>query len=129
MLKPLFENRLDAGNRLARELVDYEDREDVIVLALPRGGVPVAYPVAEHLEAPLDHVLVRKLGVLGREELAMGAIASGGVRGLNDVVVDALDIPERVIDAVAEKEKVEMERHERAYLERARAFGRRSVPG
>lgn len=129
MLKPLFENRLDAGNRLARELVDYEDREDVIVLALPRGGVPVAYPVAEHLEAPLDHVLVRKLGVPGREELAMGAIASGGVRGLNDVVVDALDIPERVIDAVAEKEKVEMERHERAYLERARAFGRRSVPG
>jgi len=115
MLKPLFENRLDAGNRLARELVDYEDREDVIVLALPRGGVPVAYPVAEHLDAPLDVVLVRKLGVPGREELAMGAIASGGVRVLNDVVVEALDIPERVIDAVAEKEKVEMERREGAY--------------
>lgn len=126
MFKPLFENRLDAGNRLARELVDYEDREDVIVLALPRGGVPVAYPVAEYVEAPLDIVLVRKLGVPGREELAMGAIASGGVRVLNDVVVDALGIPERVIDAVAEKEKVEEE--VRAYLERAREFGRRSVP-
>lgn len=115
MFRPLFDDRLDAGRKLARELADYEDREDVIILALPRGGVPVAYPVAEQLNAPLDIFLVRKLGVPGREELAMGAIASGGVRVLNETVVDALDIPQRVIDAVAEKEKTEMERRERAY--------------
>ncbi|MDX1662568.1 MAG: phosphoribosyltransferase [Candidatus Promineifilaceae bacterium] len=115
MFRPLFEDRIDAGHKLARELMEYKDDEDAIVLALPRGGVPVAYPVAEALEAPLDIFLVRKLGVPGREELAMGAIASGGVRVLNHTVVDALDIPERVIDAVAEKEQEELERRERAY--------------
>lgn len=115
MFRPFFKNRLDAGRKLAQELADYQGREDVIVLALPRGGVPVAYPIAERLDAPLDIFLVRKLGVPGREELAMGAIASGGVRVLNEMVVDVLDIPQRLIDAVAEKEKAEMERRERAY--------------
>lgn len=115
VFRPLFANRLDAGRKLAQELSDYRDKENVIVLALPRGGVPVAYPVAEYLDAALDIFLVRKLGLPGREELAMGAIASGGVRVLNETVVDALDVPEQVIEAVTEKEQAELERRERAY--------------
>jgi len=111
----LFRDRRDAGQKLAQELKEYANRPDVVVLALPRGGVPVAYEVAKALKAPLDIFLVRKLGVPGHEELAMGAIASGGVRVLNDTVVDALNIPERLIDAVAEKEQRELERRERAY--------------
>jgi predicted phosphoribosyltransferase len=111
----LFRDRRDAGRKLAQELKEYANRPDVVVLALPRGGVPVAYEVAKALKAPLDIFLVRKLGVPGHEELAMGAIASGGVRVLNDTVVDALNIPERLIDAVAEKEQRELERRERAY--------------
>ena len=111
----LFRDRTDAGRRLAEELSDYADRRDVNVLALPRGGVPVAFEVAEKLGAPLDIFLVRKLGVPGQEELAMGAIATGGVRVVNESVVDYLRIPGEVIDAVAADEQRELERRERAY--------------
>lgn len=111
----IFSDRRDAGNKLAQELSEYAGREDVIVLALPRGGVPVAYEVAKALDAPLDVFLVRKLGLPGHEELAMGAIASGGVRVLNEEVVDALEIPDRIIDAAANREQQELERRERAY--------------
>jgi predicted phosphoribosyltransferase len=111
----LFRDRIEAGKRLAEQLTDYADRADVLVLALPRGGVPVAFEVAEALRAPLDIFLVRKLGVPGHEELAMGAIATGGVRVLNEDVVDNLRIPGEVIDAVAADELRELERRERAY--------------
>jgi predicted phosphoribosyltransferase len=96
-------------------LTPYADRSDVLVLALPRGGVPVAFEVARALHVPLDVFLVRKLGVPGHEELAMGAIASGGVRVLNDDVVRALRIPEDVVDLVAADEERELERRERSY--------------
>jgi putative phosphoribosyl transferase len=106
---------MEAGKRLAERLADYADRPDVLVLALPRGGVPVAFEVAEALRAPLDIFLVRKLGVPGHEELAMGAIATGGVRVLNEDVVSYLRVPGGVIDAVAADELQELERRERAY--------------
>jgi len=111
----IFRDRTDAGQKLAARLAKYAHRSDVLVLALPRGGVPVAYEVAEQLGAPLDVFLVRKLGVPGYEELAMGAIASGGVRVVNDDVVRQLAIPGEVIDAVAAEERRELERRERAY--------------
>jgi putative phosphoribosyl transferase len=111
----IYRDRIDAGKQLAARLTDYANRDDVVVLALPRGGVPVAYEVAKALRAPLDIFLVRKLGVPGHEELAMGAIASGGVRVLNDDVVGYLAIPGDVIDAVADMELRELERRERAY--------------
>ncbi len=111
----IFADRADAGRQLADRLADYADDKHVLVLALPRGGVPVAAEVAHALHAPLDLFLVRKLGVPGHEELAMGAIASGGVRVLNEDVVSALQIPHDVIDAVAEQEQRELERRERAY--------------
>jgi len=111
----IFRDRLEAGKYLATKLTNYKDRPDVLVLALPRGGVPVAFEVAEALGVPLDIFLVRKLGVPGHEELAMGAIASGGVRVLNDEVVDYLRIPERVIDSVAAKELEELRRRELIY--------------
>jgi putative phosphoribosyl transferase len=111
----IFRDRQDAGRRLARLLSKYAGRSDVIVLALPRGGVPVAFEVAQQLKAPLDIFLVRKLGVPGHEELAMGAIASGGTRVLNEDVVRYLQIPDDVIDAVAVDEQRELERRERAY--------------
>ena len=111
----IFRDRTDAGKRLAEQLTEYADRPDVLVLALPRGGVPVAFEVAEKLDAPLDIFLVRKLGVPGHEELAMGAIATGGVRVVNDSVVNYLRIPGEVIDAVAADEQRELERRERAY--------------
>ena len=110
-----FRDRADAGRKLSTSLHDYAGRPDLVVLALPRGGVPVGYEVARSLGAPLDIFLVRKLGVPGREELAMGAIASGGVRVLNRDVVQALDIPEQVIEGVAAAELRELERRERAY--------------
>jgi len=94
---------------------EYAGRSDVLVLALPRGGVPVAFEVARALGAPLDVFLVRKLGVPGQEELAMGAIASGGVRVVNEAVVRHLDIAPEVLDAVAAREQEELERRERAY--------------
>jgi len=112
---PRFRDRHDAGRLLAAKLGTYANRPDVIVLALPRGGVPVAAEVARALGAPLDVFLVRKLGIPGHEELAMGAIATGGVRVLNDDVVRALHIPDRVIDAVAEQEARELARRERLY--------------
>lgn len=111
----IYRDRTEAGRHLAELLKKYADRDDVLVFALPRGGVPVAFEIAKALHAPLDIFLVRKLGVPGHEELAMGAIASGGVRILNHDVVDYLGIPERVIDAVAEMEQRELERRERLY--------------
>jgi putative phosphoribosyl transferase len=110
-----FRNRTEAGQLLARKLRRYADRPNIIVLALPRGGVPVANEVAKSLHAPLDVFLVRKLGVPGQEELAMGAIATGDVRVLNEDVVRALKIPQRVIDSVAAQEARELERRERLY--------------
>src|SRR5246127_833091 len=95
-----FLNRIEAGGQLAEKLEKYAGRDDVIVLALPRGGVPVAAEVAKRLSAPLDVFVVRKLGLPGHPELAMGAIASGGVRVFNGEVVNALRIPDEVIDAV-----------------------------
>jgi putative phosphoribosyl transferase len=111
----IFKNRREAGQKLAEKLSEYKNRDDVMVLALPRGGVPVAFEVAEILNAPLDVFLVRKLGVPGHEELAMGAIASGGTRVLNETVVRPLNIPAEIIDAVAANEQRELERRERAY--------------
>src|ERR687896_642413 len=111
----IFRDRTDAGKQLASQLTDYANRSDVLVLALPRGGVPVAFEVAEKLDAPLDIFLVRKLGVPGHEELAMGAIATGGVRVVNESVVDYLRIPGEVIDAVAADEQRELERREHTY--------------
>src|SRR5438094_2493826 len=112
----LFRDRSDAGVKLATRLQAYADNPDVLVLALPRGGVPVAYEVAQALDAPLDLFLVRKLGVPGHEELAMGAIATGPggqpVRVLNHEVVSALRIPDRVIDEVAAAEQQELIRRE-----------------
>ena len=110
-----FTNRAEAGELLAARFTELADRDDVIVLALPRGGVPVGYEVARSLRVPLDVFVVRKLGVPGHEELAMGAIASGGVRLLNHEVVDALGIPDAVIDQVARREQAELERRERLY--------------
>src|SRR6266850_1643445 len=111
----LFHDRTDAGRQLAARLTEYADRPDVLVLALPRGGVPVAFEVAQALHAPLDVFLVRKLGLPGHEELAMGAIASGGIRVLNEDVVRALDIPGEVIEEATIEERQELERREQAY--------------
>src|SRR5947207_5971014 len=110
-----FRDRREAGRALAEKLTGYAGRPNVIVLALPRGGVPVAYEVARALQAPLDIFIVRKLGVPGHEELAMGALASGGVRVLNDEVVRALDISAEAITAVTAQERRELERRERLY--------------
>jgi len=112
---PRFRDRADAGRVLANELAGYAGRNDVIVLALPRGGVPVAYEVARSLGAPLDVFLVRKLGLPGHEELAMGAIASGGVRLINKDVVDTYKVSNAQIESVAEAEQKELERRERVY--------------
>ena len=110
-----FMDRREAGRVLASLLKSYAGRDDIVVLALPRGGVPVAYEVASALGAPLDVFLVRKLGTPGHRELAMGAIASGGVRVLNDDVVRWYGIPESAIESVAREEAAELERRERAY--------------
>ena len=111
----LYRDRSDAGRVLATQLTAYANRSDVLVLALPRGGVPVAYEVVKALHAPLDVFIVRKLGVPGHEELAMGAIATGGVCVLNEDVVQMLHIPDRVIEAVIAKEQQELERREHLY--------------
>ncbi len=110
-----FRDRRDAGKTLARKLLHYADHPDVLVLALPRGGVPVAYEVALALHIPLDVFIVRKLGVPGHEELALGAIASGGVRVLNEGIIDALNIPDKVIEQVAQRELQELRRREQDY--------------
>ena len=111
----LFRDRREAGRLLASKLSAYANRPDVLVLALPRGGVPVAYEVARALGAPLDVFVVRKLGVPGHEELAMGAVATGGVRVLNHQLVSQLGIPDHLIDAVAAHEQRELVRRERLY--------------
>ena len=110
-----FADRMQAGRLLAKKLNEYANRSDVVVLALPRGGVPVGYEVARELNAPLDVFLVRKLGLPGHEEFAMGAIASGGVRVMNQYVVESLGISDRFIDEVAAKEQRELERREHLY--------------
>src|SRR3954471_994073 len=110
-----FRDRAEAGRLLAERLRQYAGRDDVPVLALPRGGVPVAYEVARALGVPLDVFLVRKLGVPGHEELAFGAIATGGVRLLNPDVVRGLGIPPHIIDRVTAIERAELERREREY--------------
>jgi predicted phosphoribosyltransferase len=110
-----FRNRREAGKYLANKLMAYADRPDVLVLALPRGGVPVAFEVAQALHAPLDVFLVRKLGVPGHEELAMGAIASWGTLVLNEDAVWTLRIPRHVIEAVVARERRELERRDREY--------------
>jgi predicted phosphoribosyltransferase len=112
---PIFHDRTDAGRALAQRLEGYAGRHDVVVLALPRGGVPVGYQVAEALSAPLDVFLVRKLGTPGHRELAMGAIASGGVRVVNAEVVRWLNIRPEQIEAVAREEAQELVRREAAY--------------
>ena len=110
-----FKDRAEAGRLLAQELKAYAHQPDVLVLALPRGGVPVSCEVARALGAPIDVFVVRKLGTPGQRELAMGAIATGGVRVLNSDVVRLMRIPEQTIDTVAADEQREMERRERAY--------------
>ena len=112
-----FSNRAEAGRQLAEKLDKYAGRKDVIVLGLPRGGVPVAYEVAKRLRAPLDVFIVRKLGVPGFEELAAGAIASGGVRVLNEEVMRAIPYAEEAIEAVTVRETAELERREQIYRE------------
>jgi predicted phosphoribosyltransferase len=114
-----FRDRADAGRALAGHLQAYARRDEAIVLGLARGGVPVAFEVARALGLPLDVLLVRKLGLPGQEELAMGAIASGGVRVLNQTVLEAARPPTEVIEAVTRRERHELERRERAYRDGA----------
>ena len=115
MKEQRFRDRAEAGQLLVTKLTGYANHPDVLVLALPRGGVPVAFEVARALHAPLDVMIVRKLGVPGEEELAMGAIASGRVCVLNDDVVQMLGIPEELIHKVAAHEQHEVERREHLY--------------
>lgn len=115
MAMEMFHDRTQAGKLLAERLEDYAGRPDVIVLALPRGGVPVAFEVAQALMAPLDLMLVRKLGVPGHEEYAMGAVAAGGARVINRDAVDMLQIPDETIDAATEREMQEILRRDRLY--------------
>jgi predicted phosphoribosyltransferase len=112
---PRFRDRSEAGQLLARQLDEYAGRDDVLVLALPRGGVPVGFEIARRLGIPLDVFIVRKLGVPWHPELAMGAIASGGVRVLNEDVVGAYGIPSHVVDAVAAREQQELDRRAADY--------------
>ena len=114
-MKRPFKNRAEAGLLLAKKLETYAFDPDVLVLALPRGGVPVAFEVAKALDVPMDVFLVRKLGVPGQEELAMGAIATGGVRVINEDVVRLLGIPESIIAAAAVRQQRELERRQQAY--------------
>jgi putative phosphoribosyl transferase len=115
MESPYFENRYHAGRQLAQALQPYSNREDVIVLGLPRGGVPVAYEVAQALHVPLDVFIVRKVGVPGQEELALGAIASGGVKVVNRAFVRELEISPHELTALIQREQHELERRERLY--------------
>ena len=110
-----FRNRIEAGRLLAERLRAYGGRDDVVVLGLPHGGVPIAFEIARDLEAPLDVFLVRKLGVPGHEEVALGAIATGGMRVLNKELIESLNIPPEWIEAIDAKERRELERRERLY--------------
>jgi putative phosphoribosyl transferase len=114
-MSPRFRDRFHAGRHLAGALATYAGQPNLLVLALPRGGVPVGYEVAKALHAPLDLILVRKLGVPGHEELAMGAIASGGVRVISDEIIRALGISERAIATTAAQEERELDRQAHAY--------------
>ena len=111
----VFQDRTEAGRELVKRLAVYENRRNMLVLGIPRGGVPVALEVAAGLHAPLDVFIVRKLGVPGREELAFGAIASGGIRFLDTEIVEAVGISELEIELITAKERQELERRERAY--------------
>lgn len=111
----IFPNRTEAGRGLAMRLRSYANRKDVTVLGIPRGGVPVAFEIARMLKAPLDILVLRKLGVPGHEELGFGAIASGGIRALNPEIVEALRISTLDIEAVTNREVKELKRRERAY--------------
>jgi putative phosphoribosyl transferase len=111
----IFENRSDAGKKLAKALLSYAEDPRVVVLGLPRGGIPVAYEVAIALKVPLDVFVVRKLGLPGQEELAMGAIASGGIRFLNEEVLRFAHVPKETIEWVTRQEKIELERREKMY--------------
>lgn len=115
MITKFFKDRAEGGRFLAQKLVQYANDPNVVVLALPRGGVPVAYEVAQKLRAPLDVFVVRKLGIPGFEECAMGAIASGGIRVLNDKVISYLRMPVEVVDEVTAEELTELERRELLY--------------
>ena len=114
-MKALLPNRTEAGRLLAAKLVAYADHSDVLVLALPRGGVPIGFEIAKQLQSPLDVCLVRKLGVPGREELAMGALATGGVTVINEEVVNWLNISPETIEQVTAAQQQELERRDRAY--------------
>jgi putative phosphoribosyl transferase len=113
----LFQDRFDAGHFLAEKLERYRGTDNPLVLGLPRGGVPVAFEVAKSLEAPLDVFLVRKLGLPGHRELAMGAISTGGVRVLNRQVIDAFQVPDSAVEHIANLEQMELERQERLFRE------------
>ncbi len=111
----VFENRSEAGRMLGAVLEAYKGRSDVVVLALPRGGVPVGFEVARELGVPLDVFVVRKLGTPGQEELALGAVASGGTRVVNEEVISTLAVPSEIVDSIARREMVEVERREREF--------------
>jgi predicted phosphoribosyltransferase len=111
----IFKDRRDAGKQLAKALIQFAEQPDLMVLALPRGGVPVAYEIAEALNASLDVFVVRKLGVPTHEELAMGAIASGGTLIINRNIVEAFGIDESRLEQVAQRELIELTRREKAY--------------
>jgi putative phosphoribosyl transferase len=117
LMVPLFKDRIDAGRQLAPLLEGVKKGRDPLILALPRGGVPVAHEIAKALNLPMDVLLVRKLGVPGHEELAMGAVAFGGTRVMNEDIVDVLNIPAAVVEAVAAMETAELERRNRLYRE------------
>jgi putative phosphoribosyl transferase len=110
-----FLDRAEAGRILASRLIPYKNKGDVVILALPRGGIPVAYEVGRELQLPIDVFVVRKLGVPGQEELAMGAIATGDIRIINGDVVEELGISQETIDAVTERERKELHRREQLY--------------
>ncbi|MFO7837635.1 MAG: phosphoribosyltransferase [Candidatus Thorarchaeota archaeon] len=110
-----FEDRREGGRKLAKELAEYEDQNDVMVLGLPRGGVPVAYEIAESLDAPLDVLIVRKLGLPYNQEVAFGAIASGGIKTINQDMVHRADLTQESIEQVVQKEQKELERRQKQY--------------
>ncbi len=110
-----FEDRVEAGKELAEELTSYKDEDDVLVLGLPRGGVPVAYEVAKNLNAPMNILVVRKLGLPYNEEVAFGAIASGGIKTLNEDMMERAGLDENTVEQVVEKEKKELKRRQKEY--------------
>jgi putative phosphoribosyl transferase len=114
-METVFQNRREAGRQLAQELEEYAHRNNVIVLALPRGGVPVAFEIAQFLEVPMDILLVRKLGVPGHEELAMGAIASGGIQYIDQQMVEQLGVEESWVQEIANREQQKIDRQTRIF--------------